>query len=372
MTVRTWTFPTDFQDWTFIENKVTNPSQVFAIRTYVTGAIRVQLIILTNGHIRGESKSPTGLNIPIVSGDTAVADVSAVSDGVSMTMFVKATYTDATSNETSTNNNAAHTITLTLTAGKTLDFIEVVHRNQTASLAVDHTRDLEEVRLTTVSGDGVYSIEQVPGILAGENVSAIGVNQSGSHVFVAMDDVLTGLPVIIKIDRPTSTTPTQIAVYEPGAGTNVNVARTGDPDRMIFHGSFGTDVGVIDHAITAGTNTDISPTSIGSKVIQPLRSDPSSIDHIIAINRDDQDAIETDNDGSSWAALSVALGQTVDAMDALFYGAYDPFVATFGGNDGADENLEYSPNEFSSFREDTSAALQAVGSIVSIDMAKGV
>ena len=35
---------------------------------------------------------------------------------------------------------------------------------------------------------------------------------------------------------------------------------------------------------------------------------------------------------------------------------------------GADENLEYTPNEFSALREDTSAALKAVGAITAIDV----
>jgi hypothetical protein len=200
-------------------------------------------------------------------------------------------------------------------------------------------------------------------------MSFMEVSQDGAFVFVALQDQATGDQQIYKITRPTSTTPTTAKIYDPGGGSAGNVAQTGDPDRMIFHGNFGTDIGVIDHAIAAVSNTDITPTSIGAELIQPLQVDPDDIQHIIAINRNDQDALETENTGSSWTALNAALGQSVDAMDLLFFGGYFPFGGFFGGNDGSDENLEYTPNEFSDLREDTSAALKAVGAIVSIDLA---
>ncbi len=128
-------------------------------------------------------------------------------------------------------------------------------------------------------------------------------------------------------------------IYAPGAGTSINIVETGDPDRMVFFGNFGTDVGVVDHAITAATNTDITMTTIGAELIQPLQVDPDNIQHIIAINRNDQDAFETEDTGSNWAAINAALGQSVDAMDLAFFGSYFPFGGLFGGNDVVDENL---------------------------------
>lgn len=200
-------------------------------------------------------------------------------------------------------------------------------------------------------------------------MSILEVSQNGAFVFIALEDNATGNQLVFKITRPTSTTPTTVTAYEPGGGSAGNVAQTGDPDRMILHGNFGTDVGVVDHAIAAATNTDISPVSIGAELIQPLKVDQDNIQLIVAINRNDQDVLETDDTGANWSTLNAALGQSVDAMDLIFFGAYFPFGGFFGGNDGVDENLEYTPNEFSNFREDTSAALKAVGSIVSIDLA---
>lgn len=202
-------------------------------------------------------------------------------------------------------------------------------------------------------------------------MSILETSQDGAFVFVALEDDATGNQIIFKITRPTSTTPTTVTAYEPGGGSAGNVAPTGDPDRMIFHGNFGTDVGVVDHAIVAATNTDISPTSIGAELIQPLKVDPNDIEHIVAINRNDQDALETEDGGANWAVLNAALGVTVDAMGLIFLGAYFPFGGFIGGNDGVDENLSYTPNEFNNLRDDASAALKAVGSIVSVDVAPG-
>lgn len=138
---------------------------------------------------------------------------------------------------------------------------------------------------------------------------------------------------------------------------------------MIFHGNFGTDVGVVDYAIAAVTNTDITMPTIGAELIQPLQVDLSDIQHIIAINRNDQDVFETEDTGSNWTAINATLGQSVDAMDLAFFGAYFPFGGFFGGDDGVDQNLEYTPNEFNNLREDTSAALKAVTKIISVNIA---
>lgn len=202
-------------------------------------------------------------------------------------------------------------------------------------------------------------------------MSLLEASPNGVFIYVALEDDATGNQLIFKIDRPTSTTPNTVTAYEPADGSAGNVAPTGDPNRMIFHGNFGTDIGVIDHVIVAGTNTDISPTSIGAEFIQPLEVDPSDVEHIVAINRNDQDALETEDGGGVWSVLNAALGIAVDAMSTVFLGAYFPFGGFIGGNDGVDENLSYSPNEFSSLRDDASAALKAVSGIVSVDIAPG-
>lgn len=197
---------------------------------------------------------------------------------------------------------------------------------------------------------------------------SIGVPADGAFLFLGLENNATNNQVVLRVVRPTSTTPTTIVAYDPGAGSAANIEPTGDNDIMIFNGNFGTDRGVIKHAIAAITNTNISPASVGAKVIAPVLIDPSDITHLIGVNVDDQDAIESEDTGASWATLNATLGQTVVAMAIIWLGQYFPAGAFFGGNDGADENLEYTPNEFSALREDTSAALKAVGAITAIDV----
>ena len=197
--------------------------------------------------------------------------------------------------------------------------------------------------------------------------SALGISSDGENVFIALEDNSSGNQVVFKATRPAS--PTVSLIYAPGGGSAANIATTPNFDKVVFHGNFGTDIGVINHTISTDAESDVSPTSIGAKIIAPLKVDDGNDQHYVAINRNDQDAIETDDAGTAWSTLNAALGQTTDAMDVAFFGAYYQLASFFGGNDGTDENLEYTPNEFSNLREDTSAALKAVGSIVAIDIA---
>lgn len=199
-------------------------------------------------------------------------------------------------------------------------------------------------------------------------MSKLETSQDGVFLFAALEDNATGNQLIFKITRPTSTTPTTVTAYEPGAGSSGNIAPTGDPNRMIFHGAFGGGDAVVDHAIVAGTNTEIG----NGAETQPLAVDPSDVSHIVAYDTAVEEIAETENGGSSWSTLNNSLAPSpLDAMAFIFFGAYFPFGGFLGGNDSVDEYLGYSPNEFSGVREDTSAALKAVGSIVSIDIAPG-
>ena len=232
--------------------------------------------------------------------------------------------------------------------------------NTTTAIAIYQTTQVAVMTTSLVSS---YSYIKSAGGLA---KSALGVSADGNSLFVALQDNASGNQVVFKATRPAS--PTISKIYDPGAGSAANVAETGNLDKMVFHGNFGSNVGVIVHTVSTAGNSDKTPTTIGTDKIQPLAVDPSDIDHFIAINQADQDALETEDGGASWATLNAALGQTPVAMGIMWFGALWPFGAFFGGNDGVDENLEYTPNEFSSLREDTSAALKAVGVLTGIDL----
>jgi hypothetical protein len=203
-------------------------------------------------------------------------------------------------------------------------------------------------------------------------MSILEPSQDGKFLFVALEDSITLDQMVFKITRPTSTTPTVVMAYEPTGGSNsANVAPTGNPDKMLFHGDFDEPAEfVMDHAIAAGTNTDIG----NGGIAEVLRVDPSDDTHIILYDQDQGEIQETEDNGSSWTVLNIATGSDpIDAMDIVFFGNYFPAGGFIGGNDvgGPDEVLEYTPNNFANLRDDTSAALAAVGSIASIDIALG-
>ena len=201
-------------------------------------------------------------------------------------------------------------------------------------------------------------------------MSILETSQDGAFIFVALEDDATGNQIIFKITRPTSTTPTTVAAYEPGSSNSGNVAPTGNSDKVIFHGDFDEEF-VIDHAIEAGTNTEIG----NGGIAQVLSVDPSDDAHMILYDEDQGEIQETVDNGDNWIVLHGSTGpDPINAMDVLFLGAYYPPSAFIGGDEvggGTDEVLEYTPNNFADLRDDTSAALAAAASIVSIDIAPG-
>lgn len=201
----------------------------------------------------------------------------------------------------------------------------------------------------------------------GNMKSSIAVAADGQNIFFALEDNATGDQIIIASTRPAA--PTMSLAYVPGGGSAANVFSSGDRNKMVFGGNFATDVVIVDHDIDAGTNTDISPASAAADIVSPIKVDPSNPSHIIAINKTDEDALETTDNGASWSTLNAALGIQIVAMDAVFFGAFFPVGSVYGGNDGVDENVTYSPNDFANGREDTPAGLKAAGAITGIDLA---
>lgn len=241
---------------------------------------------------------------------------------------------------------------------------------------IDRVRLFFDNSSAIITGD-LYYDEWLLSVLGSSNYERgdggiiMDTSQDGNFVFVALEDADTSKELVFKVTRPTDTSPTVAKVYEPSGGSNISIAQTGDPDRMVFHGNFASNVGVIDHAIIAGTNTDITPSSpaIGTDWLFTLRVDPSDINHMVVNNADDETVFETTDGGSTWTEINSATGLTANAMDVIFQGAYFPFGAFIGGPDLSDENLSYTPNAFANLREDTSVALKAVTAIVSIDIA---
>lgn len=221
--------------------------------------------------------------------------------------------------------------------------------------------------VTVTAAATTWSYDLIPSA-GGNSRDVAAVAADGEYLFFALEDDSTTNQGVFRVERPTSTTPVTTVVYDPGGGSAGNVYSSNDRNKIIFSGNFGTDLGVIHHDIDMGTNPDITPTTIAADVIAPLQVDPGDADHIIAINKTDEDMLETEDNGATWDTLQATLGVQVVAMAMAFFGQYFPFGGFIGGNDGVNEHLAYSPNEFANQREDTSAALQAVGAITAIDV----
>lgn len=325
----------------------------------------------TDTDIKAVVLSISGTSITV---NTAIVVESASTGSVSLAAFNTVSFVICYNDTTSTDSMMFQLTVSGTTVKTTGSEVQFDTGQQTVAQAVAFS-STKAINVYNNSGDAViitigaftgYDLIVSAGGLAKH---AMAVSADGENLFFALEEDGTTNQIILKATRAAA--PTVTIAYEPFTGTAGNVEPTGDNDIVIFNGNFGTDVGVIKHAIAAVTNTDISPSSIAAKVIAPVRVDPSDITHLIGVNVDDQDAIESDDTGASWATLNATLGQTVVAMDIIWLGQYFLFGVFFGGNDGADENLEYSPNEFSSLREDSSAALKSVGAITGIDIISG-
>jgi len=183
---------------------------------------------------------------------------------------------------------------------------------------------------------------------------ALATSADGAYVFMALEDA-SGNQVIVKAARTDLST--WSAAYQPGAGSAANVAQVaGNPDKMLFYGNFGTDVTVVMHTISTATNTDISPASLGAKVVNTAAVNPSDEDEIVISIDTDQDLKHTSDGGTTWTAWDATLGFDATALFALWSGAYflhRYFVA--GQVAGPAGELRYSPNEGSSDADKTGA-----------------
>lgn len=204
-------------------------------------------------------------------------------------------------------------------------------------------------------------------------MSMLKATADGAFLFIALEDDATGFQLIFKIVRPTSSTPTTTLVYEPGGGSAGNITPTTDNDLVIFNGNFNTDVGVIRHAITAGTNTDITPATIGADVIQPAEVDPNFTGGILVWNDTDSDLLETEDAGVSWTTLRSDAGliaaSSLGGMDVLFKGNFQDHNIYVVGDGGSGVKVYESLDKGTTLTALENAALNTAADVVGIYVA---
>lgn len=180
---------------------------------------------------------------------------------------------------------------------------------------------------------------------------AIATTADGAYVYLALEDG-SGNPVIARAAR--SDLSAWEAVYEPGAGSAANVAQVpSDPDKMLFYGNFGTDVVVLEHTVSTGAESDISPASLAAKVVNTLAVDPSNADKITLTVDTDQDLLYTLDGGSNWSTADDALGFDATAAAVLWSGDYSPSRLFAAGQVTGAAVLYYSPNAGASWGDYT-------------------
>lgn len=199
-------------------------------------------------------------------------------------------------------------------------------------------------------------------------MSAGEMTGNGFRVMVALEEATTGDQVIL-MARSTNLSQWGV-IYNPGAGSAANVKGILSNEwGMFFHGNFNTDVVILLHVInptTGGeTTTDLSPASLGAKVANTMKVNPSGVGEAWATINTDQDLLRTIDAGSNWTALDAALGYDPTALEVLWSGANWPDRSFIAGKP-ASVQLDYSPNELADKNDQASAALAAVANICSV------
>lgn len=195
----------------------------------------------------------------------------------------------------------------------------------------------------------------------------IAVSADGAYVFLALESATSGFPVIVKAARTDLSA--WSLVYDPGAGSAANIAPApGDPDLMFLFGNFGTNVTVLSYTISTDTAGDISPASLGAKVVNTLAVNPSDPDEIWITVDTDQDLLHTVDGGANWTALNGALALDATALAVLWSGAYRPDRGFIAGDNGADLDLLYTPNDGETVQDLAGATLGALTNICSLEV----
>lgn len=187
--------------------------------------------------------------------------------------------------------------------------------------------------------------------------SAIAISADKQNIFFALEDG-GGLPMIVK----TQDLATFSVAYQPGAGTAANVIAMPD-DEMLFFGNFGTDVGIILHTISTGTNTDITPAGLGASVVNAAWVNPNDGGEIWITISTAQDLLKSVDGGTNWTTQENALG-----LDPTALVVFDTNKVLVAGNTGAQTNLLYAEDDGATFTDIANTTLHAVANITALAM----
>ena len=118
----------------------------------------------------------------------------------------------------------------------------------------------------------------------------------------------------------------------------------------------------------ADTETDISKASLGAKVVNTASINPDDADNIYITVDTDEDLLSTEDGGTTWDNVDTTLGFDATALTTLFSGAYFLNRYFVAGDNGADLDVLYSPNNGSSDTNVEDATLGAKANITNIEV----
>ncbi len=199
---------------------------------------------------------------------------------------------------------------------------------------------------------------------------AICTSGNGNYIYMALEDVTTGDQFIVEAAADDLTF--WEAIYTPEAGSAGNVIpMAANPDKVIFYGNFGTDVTLLIWDSANRTLTDISPSSLGAKVVNTCQTNPANEDEIIITVDTDQDLLYSDDGGSTWTTWDATLGFDATALAGIWSSQYAPHRYMVAGDAGADLDLLYSGNQGNQSKNLEAAGLAAQVDICSVEVVTG-
>lgn len=187
---------------------------------------------------------------------------------------------------------------------------------------------------------------------------------NGERVIVALEEATTGDQMIWQADAE------ELDAwgfdYDPQAGSAANVDMVPANEWGIFlFGNFDTDVVLLLYDVNEGTVTDLSPGTLGAKVVNALKVNPTGVGEAWATVDTDQDLIRTQDAGATWPALDAAMGFDPTALDVLWSGGFALDRGFIAGKPASVE-LQYTPSEGADKQDLANAGLAAVANICSI------
>jgi len=195
---------------------------------------------------------------------------------------------------------------------------------------------------------------------------ALKTNSDGTSIFVALEDS-SGNQLIAKALRSDLSTWTEAYALNAGSASNVE-SDSSDINSMFFYGNFNTDLTVLKFDISAGTVADISPASLGAKIVNTLSVNPGNGQEISLTVDTDEDLKNTVDGGSNYTDYDATLGFDATAIWMLWSGQYFDHRYFIGGEVGVGNlDLLYSPNAGASSNNEEGVDLGVLGEISGIE-----